>query len=328
MRCLKYKVVNKFTDYLPKTNDFEVVHEKMPDMKPGEFLVKAEYISVDPYLRSFASRRKVPYEQFSFQVGKVVESNNPEYPLKTYVVSHSGWRDYTILNGDADDIFGIKPYEPQIGDLPRSIAVGALGMPGMTAYLGFLEICKPKTGDVVCVTSAAGAVGSLVGQIAKLRGCTVIGFAGSPEKVQMLIDELGFDYAFNYKTEEDIKKAIKSVVPGIDCYFDNVGGELSANILECMNENGRVAECGSISTYGGPYQHKKPKVHSSVKIASFSFTQWDWEQQSSTIRQLKDWIQQGHIKVKETVVNGFEELPDTFIAMLKGKNVGKSVVKV
>lgn len=328
MRVIKYNVIHQFENFLPTLNDFEITHENVLPLSPGEFMVKAEYISVDPYLRSFAHRRRVPYEQFSFQVGKIVESKNPEYPENTYVVSHSGWREYTVLDGSPDDIFGIKPYPPQIKDMPLSLAVGALGMPGMTAYLGMLEICKPKKGEVVCVTSAAGAVGSLAGQIAKLKGCTVIGFAGSDEKVKMLLEEFAFDHAFNYKTVKDVPVAIHSVVEGIDCFFDNVGGELAVNILKCMNKEGRVAECGSISTYGRSTRYKKPALPGSVRVTSFSFAQWSWAEQNAAIHQLAQWIQKGTIKVKETVTNGFEVLPDTFIAMLKGDNVGKSVVKV
>lgn len=329
MRLLKYIVRTPFKEYLPEPGDFEIVHENIPNIKNGEFIVKAQYISTDPYLRSFANTRIAPYEQFGFQVGKVIDSKNPEYPTNMNVVSHSGWRDYAVLNGEPDDIFGIKPYDPQIGDLPLSLAVGALGMPGMTAYLGLLEVCKPKKGEVVCVTSAAGAVGSLVGQIAKIKGCTVIGFAGTDAKVHMLREELGFDHAFNYKTVTDIKGAIHSVVKGIDCFFDNVGGELSLNIMECMNKHGRIAVCGSISTYGGQQLvNKIPQMPSSVKVKSFSFTQWDWEQQNAAIHQLKEWVERGTIKVKESVANGFEELPDTFIAMLKGDKIGKAVVRV
>ncbi|CAB3248547.1 unnamed protein product [Arctia plantaginis] len=328
MRLVKYNVIKAFENYLPTLNDFEIAHENVPTLGPGEFLVKAVYISVDPYMRSFAHRRKVPYEQFGFQVGKVVESQNSEYPENVYVVSHSGWREYTVLNGNPDDIFSLKPYQPQIGNLPLSLSLGALGMPGMTAYLGMVEICKPKKGEVVCVTSAAGAVGSIAGQIAKIKGATVIGFAGTDEKVQMLLEELNFDHAFNYKKEKDIMGTIRSTVEGIDCYFDNVGGELAMTILKCMNPEGRVAECGSISTYGKSLANKKPALPGSVKIQSFSFAQWDWSQQSAALQHIRHWIEKGAIKVKESVANGFEVLPDTFIAMLKGDNVGKSLVKV
>lgn len=329
MMLHKYVVKKPFKGFLPDLGDFEIKSERFkPVLKNGQFLVKAEYISTDPYMRSFANKHLTPYEQFGFQVGKVVESKNPEYPVTMNVVSHSGWRDYAVLNGEPDDIFHIKPYDPQVGDLPLSLAVGALGMPGMTAYLGLLEVCKPKSGEVVCVSSAAGAVGSLAGQIAKLKGCKVIGFAGSDEKVRILTEELGFDSAFNYKTVKDVRKAIFSVSNGIDCYFDNVGGELSLTIMGCMNENGRVAVCGSISSYGNPNQLEMIAIRPTVTVQAFSFTQWDWSEQKIALQQLKEWIGRGSIKVKETVVDGFEELPGSFIAMLRGDKVGKVVVKV
>ena len=330
MMVHKYVVKKPFQGFLPDPGDFEIKVENYikHKLKNGQFLVKAEYISTDPYMRSFANKKLTPYEQFGFQVGKVVESKNPEYPVTMNVVSHSGWRDYVVLNGEPDDIFNIKPYDPQVGDLPLSLAVGALGMPGMTAYLGLLEVCKPEPGEVVCVSSAAGAVGSIAGQIAKLKGCKVIGFAGSDEKVRILTEELGFNHAFNYKTVKNVKEAIFSVSDGIDCYFDNVGGELSLNIMGCMNNNGRVAVCGSISSYGKPAELNLIAVPPTVNLQSFSFTEWDWQQQKLALQQLREWIGRGSIKVKESVIDGFEELPDSFIAMLRGDKIGKVVVKV
>ncbi|KAJ8713794.1 hypothetical protein PYW08_007414 [Mythimna loreyi] len=329
MKISKYVVTSSFKDFLPEPGDFELRNEKYPPkLKNGEFLVKAEYISTDPYMRSFANKRIAPYEQFGFQVGKVIETTNPEYPTAMTVVSHSGWRDYSVLNGDPDPIFGIKPYDPQIGELPMSLALGALGMPGMTAYLGLLNICQPKAGEVVCVSSAAGAVGSIAGQIAKLKGCVVIGFAGTDEKVRILTEELGFDYGFNYKTIKNVKDSVLSVCSGIDCYFDNVGGDLSVGVMECMKNQGRVAVCGSTSSYGNPSLMKMPKIPFTVKVQGFSFTQWSWQEQKAAIQQIKEWIDNGSIKVKESVTNGFEELPNAFIAMLRGDMVGKVVVKL
>lgn len=329
MKILKYVVKNPFKDFLPEPGDFELRDEICPPiLKNGQFLVKTEYISTDPYMRSFANKRIAPYEQFGFQVGKVIETKNSEYPVTMTVVSHSGWRDYAILDGEPDLIFGIKPYDPQIGDLPMSLAIGALGMPGMTAYLGLLNICQPKPGEVVCISSAAGAVGSIVGQIAKLKGCIVIGFAGTDEKVCILMEELGFDHAFNYKTVKDVKEAIFSVSKGVDCYFDNVGGDLSVAVMDCMRSHGRVAVCGSTSSYGNPAQMKMPKIPHTVTVQGFSFTQWSWQEQRAAIQQIKEWIANGSIKVKESITNGFEELPSAFIAMLRGDMVGKVVVKL
>lgn len=326
----KFTIVKAFKGFLPEPSNFQLGEESITPLQANEFLVMAEYISVDPYMRSFAHEKSVPYDQFGFQVGKVIESRNELYPKDTYVVSHSGWRNYVVLNGEIDEMFNMKPYKPDIGKLPLSLTLGALGMPGMTAFLGFLEICKPKKGETVCVTSAAGAVGSIVGQIArKVVDCTVIGIVGSDAKMQILKEELGFQHSINYKTE-NISERLKSISPnGIDCFFDNVGGELCNTIMQSMKEHGRVAICGSISTYGQERTNRRqPKTPVSVKIESFSFTQWDWSLQSAALRQLKEWLEQGTIKAKETATNGFEGLPDTFVAMLKGDCVGKVIVKV
>ncbi|CAG9789180.1 unnamed protein product [Diatraea saccharalis] len=144
----KFVVKNAFKGFLPKSTDFEIVKEYIIPIKTGEFLVKAAYISVDPYMRSFANDLEVPYDQFGFQVGKIIESKNSDFPVDTHVVSHSGWRDYVVLDGSEDEMFAMRPYKPEIGNLPLSLSVGVLGMPGITAYLGLLEICKPKHGEI------------------------------------------------------------------------------------------------------------------------------------------------------------------------------------
>lgn len=326
----KYVVKNSFQDFLPEITDFEIIEVPIYGLEDGQFLVKTQYISVDPYMRSFAEDLEVPYDQFGFQVGKVIESKNDEFPVNATVVSHSGWKDHVILDGSTDEMFGIKPYLPNIGNMPVSLSIGALGMPGITAYLGLTEILKPKQGEVVCVTSAAGAVGSLVGQIAKLKGCIVIGFTGSDRKAKLLKEEFGFHHALNYKTILDVKQSLKSIAPrGVDCYFDNVGGVLSDAIMDCMNEQGRVAVCGAISTYGQRLpRRRKPNTPISVSVESFSFTQWDLPRQRNALAQLKDWIQKGTVKAKETVANGFEALPNTFVALLHGDNIGKSIVRI
>lgn len=326
----KFVVQNEFEDYLPKVSDFRIVEETILPLGKNDFLVKTEYISVDPYMRSFATDRAVPYDQFGFQVGKVIESKNSEYPVGIYVVSHSGWCDYAVLNGAPDDVFEMKPYQPEVGSLPVSLSLGALGMPGMTAYLGLSEVCRPNKGDVVCVTGAAGAVGSLVGQIARLKGCTVIGIAGSDRKVQVLKQELGFHHALNYRAENNIEASLKSIAPtGIDCYFDNVGGRLSSDVMKAMKMQGRVAVCGAISTYGGQSPSvKRTSLPMSLNIEAFSFTQWERAVQRRAVVQIKEWVAHGTVKAYETITSGFEQLPDAFIGMLTGQNIGKAIVKV
>ncbi|XP_038211927.1 prostaglandin reductase 1-like [Zerene cesonia] len=220
VKARKY-VVNKNFQGVPKREDFDLVEYELPPLKEGEFLVKAEWISVDPYLRFLNSKIPAPYDQFGFQIGTVQESRNPSYPVGTQVVTHEGWCDYSNAK-ETDDPFA-KVYKlPDLQGLPTELALGVIGLPGVTSYFGLLEICQPKAGETVVVTGAAGAVGSVVGQIAKIKGCRVIGLAGSDDKVQWLEKDLGFDKAINYKTA-DIHKALAEAAPnGIDCYFDNV----------------------------------------------------------------------------------------------------------
>lgn len=207
-------------------------------------------------------------------------------------------------------------------------------MPGNTAYFGFLEICKPKPGDVVVVTGAAGAVGSLVGQLAKLKGCKVIGFAGNDEKCNWLKTELGFDHVINYKTA-NVSDALHAAAPnGVDCYFDNVGGELSSLIFRQMREYGRISICGSISSYNVPVD-QWPKVpilqplFVMKQLTMEGFQVWRYaDQWLEGISVLADWVKSGKIKYHETVTQGFENTPQALIDMLRGKNTGKAIVKL
>lgn len=220
---------------------------------------------------------------------------------------------------------------PDFGGLPSSLGVGILGMPGNTAYFGFLEICQPKAGETVVVTGAAGAVGSIVGQIAKLKGCTVIGFAGSDDKCKWLEDELGFDKAINYKNG-DMAKALKEAAPkGVDCYFDNVGGELSFTIISQMNLFGRISVCGAISGYNDQQVQvpalQKFFVFNQLKMEGFLVTRWA-DRWFEGLTEMAKWIQEGKIKYHETITLGFENTPKAFLEMLRGKNSGKAVIKV
>lgn len=221
---------------------------------------------------------------------------------------------------------------PEFGALPSSLALGTLGMPGNTAYFGFLDICKPKTGEVVAVSAAGGAVGSLVGQIAKLKGCKVIGFAGSDEKCKWLEKELGFDKVINYK-RDNVEQLIKEAAPdGIDCYFDNVGGMLSYHIIEQMRDYGRISWCGAISTYNGNFEmvpsfgtfHRRRLVMEGFQVSDSRFT----DRWMEGIQSMLKWVQEGKIKYHETVTDGFENMPKAFIEMLRGDSIGKAVVKV
>lgn len=261
----------------------------------------------------------------------MIDSKSDKFPKGVNLFGSFGWRSHTIFNANEDK----DPYVlPSFGDHSLSLGLGCLGMPGNTAYFGFFDICKPKPGEVVVITGAGGAVGSLVGQLAKLKGCQVIGFAGSDDKCTWLKNELGFDYAFNYKkvnADEELRAAAQN---GVDCYFDNVGGELSTIILGHMREFGRIVVCGSISTYNLPLADW-PKVPVSQPI--FIVRQLTMEgflvsryvdRWLEGITKLLEWIDQGKIKYHETITEGLENTPEAFIDLLRGKNIGKAIVKV
>lgn len=263
------------------------------------------------------------------QVARIVKSNNSKYPVDTHVVADLGWRSHSVVNDDSKLM-----KLPDMGDLSLSLALGTMGMPGMTAYFGLLKKCEPKSGEVVLVNAAAGAVGNVVGQIAKLKGCKVIAFAGTEEKCTWLKDELGFDHVFNYKLI-DLAKALDIAAPdGIDCYFDNVGGDFTSVVLKHMKFSGRICICGSISTYNanaknpacGPYPYLDIiiKALNLRGIMVHSFKDYFPEGQ----KQMLEWIQKGLIKTKETVTEGFENMPSAFFGLFKGSNIGKAVVKV
>ncbi|KAJ8729945.1 hypothetical protein PYW07_016983 [Mythimna separata] len=332
VKARKYVVKNNFQG-LPKREDYEIVEYELPALKNGEILVKVEWVSVDPYMRAYNARYPVPYDQFGYQVGLVEDSKDPRFPVGTRVVSHKGWCDYAVIDTNDTKSDAGKVYKlPNLKGLSNSLGVGAVGMPGATAYFGFLEICKPKAGETVVVSGAAGAVGSLVGQIAKIKGCKVIGFAGSDDKVKWL-EEIGFDKAINYKTA-DLAGALKAAAPkGVDCYFDNVGGELSSTIINQMNDNGRVSVCGAIGSYNDMGNLPKATilqpalVFHQLKIEGFLV--WRWlDRQPEAFAEIVKWIHSGQLKPRETITEGFENIFDAFVGMLQGENSGKAVIKL
>lgn len=295
--------------------------------------MEAEYLSVDPYMRPYMASYKPGVTMIGGQVAKILESKNAKYPTGAFIVGSFGWRTHTIVQPDVPNVSNPTFLLPPLGKLPVSLGIGSLGMPGNTAYFGLLDLCQPKAGETIVVTGAAGAVGSLVGQIGKLKGCRVIGFAGSDEKCAWLEKELGFDKAINYK-KGDMKAALREAAPkGVDCYFDNVGGELSSVIIFQMNPYGRIAVCGSISSYNLEAQDM-PKVY--ILQPQFVFKQlkmegflvWRWlDRWMEGITQIQKWIEGGQVKYHETITEGFENMPTAFIEMLRGANTGKAVIK-
>ncbi|XP_065089074.1 prostaglandin reductase 1-like [Ochlerotatus camptorhynchus] len=314
----------------PTNENFRLTEEELPPLQDGEFLAQAEYLSVDPYMRPYMSRFPEGSLMIGGQIAKVVESKNVAYPVGAKIFGQFGWRTHTVYNPKKAENEQ-KPYVlPDLGSLPSSLGLGVLGMPGNTAYFGLLELCTPKEGETVVVSGAAGAVGSIVGQIAKLKGCRVIGIAGSDDKCQWL-KKLDFDHAINYKTENVLEELKKAAPKGIDCYFDNVGGSITESVMRLMNLYGRISVCGTISNYStGPIKVQDPQtdfVFKQLKMEGFIVTRWQ-DRWMEGIRANLDWIKEGKLQYEETVTNGFESMPKAFMGMLKGGNTGKAIVKV
>jgi NADPH:quinone reductase len=318
---------------MPKESDFALVETPLSAPGEGQALVKTVYLSVDPYMRgritgvrSYADPVNIGDVMVGGTVGQVVESRHPGFTAGDFVLENWGWQEYAVVEGKT-----MRKLDPNLA--PVSTALGVLGMPGMTAYFGFLEICKPVAGEVVVVSGAAGAVGSLVGQIAKNRGCRVVGIAGTDQKVEWLVNELGFDAAFNYKTSPDYIAKLKELCPqGIDCYFDNVGGAITDAVFPLLNLYGRVSVCGQISMYNLEKPEPGPRLLpftlvKQLKVEGFIVVRW-MSRWPEGITQMAQWLKEGKIQYREEIVNGFGNTVKAFIGMLQGENTGKMLVKV
>ncbi|XP_011164079.1 prostaglandin reductase 1 [Solenopsis invicta] len=336
MKAKKYVLVKHFENEV-KPTDLQLVEEELPKLQDGEYLAEAEYLSVDPYMRPYVQRFPVGITMIGGQVAKIIESKNPDFPVGKRVCGYLGWRTHTIVKPNTPDnpIMNQPAYIlPDMGDLPPSLALGVLGMPGNTAYFGLMELCKPKSGETIVISGAAGAVGSHVGQIAKNLGLTVIGICGSDEKCKWLTEELGFDSAINYKTAPIASKLRETAPKGVDCYFDNVGGDISSTVMYQMNLFGRVAVCGSISSYDAD-PSSLPKctilqptlVFNQLKVEGFIVTRWIDRWNEGIGYNLK-LIREGKLRYRETVTKGFENMFEAFTGMLRGNNTGKAVVQV
>jgi len=318
---------------LPKESDFALIDSPMPSASGDQVLVKTVYLSVDPYMRgritgvrTYADPVNIGDVMVGGTVGQVVESPAPEFKPNDFVTGYWGWQEFAAVSAK-----GLRKLDP--GLAPVSTALGVLGMPGMTAYFGFLDICKPQPGETVLVSGAAGAVGSLVGQIAKIHGCRVVGIAGADDKVDWIVNELGFDAGFNYKTTSDYSAKLKELCPGgIDCYFDNVGGAITDAVFPLMNVNGRVSVCGQISQYNLEKPEPGPRPLTAIlvkqlKVEGFIVTRF-YDRFPEGLRQMAQWLREGRLNNREQVVEGFENSVKAFIGMLKGENTGKMLVKV
>ncbi|MGA3295030.1 MAG: NADP-dependent oxidoreductase [Candidatus Acidiferrales bacterium] len=317
---------------MPKESDFRIVEAPIIALANGQILVRTFFLSVDPYMRgrmngvrTYADPVDIGQVMVGGTVGKVLQSLNSQFQAGDIVVGYWGWQEYAILDGR-----GLQKLDAS--GAPVSTALGVLGMPGMTAYFGFLDICQPKPGETVVVSGAAGAVGSLVGQIAKIKGCRAVGTAGSDQKVAWLTGELGFDGAFNYKTTEDYVAKLKELCPkGIDCYFDNVGGNVTDAVLPVLNVRARISVCGQISQYNAanPELGVRPYVYllsKQSRAEGFIISQFA-DRFPEGIAQMAQWLKEGNLKYREHVVTGFENAPRALIGVLQGDNTGKMLVR-
>jgi NADPH-dependent curcumin reductase CurA len=318
---------------MPKESDFKLIQSPVPEAGPGQILVRMLYISVDPYMRgrmndvkSYAPAVQIGEVMGAGAVGEVVASNNARFQVGDTVEGFFGWQQYAASDGE-----GVRKVDPSLA--PVFTALSVLGMPGLTAYFGFLEVGRPRSGETVVVSGAAGAVGSLVGQIAKISGCRVIGIAGSDQKTSWLTKELGFDAAFNYKTTSDYAAKLHELCPdGVDIYFDNVGGTITDAVFYALNLRGRVVVCGQIAQYCAEKPEIGPRLlwHLIVKRArAEGFLVFDYAPRyAEGLRQLAMWLNAGKLKHREQFVDGIENTPRAFIGMLCGENTGKQLVRL
>jgi len=317
----------------PQESDFKLVESTVTAPGAGQFLVRALYLSVDPYMRprigggrSYAAGVEVGDVMIGGVVGQVLESNHPQFSPGDIVEGMFGWQQYAISDGT-----GVRKVDPQTA--PISTAIGVLGMPGLAAYFGLLDIGKPQPGETVVVSAAAGAVGSAVGQIAKIKGCRVVGIVGSEEKVRCVVDELGFDTAFNYKTTPSYYRKLKESCPnGVDVYFDNVGGEITDAVIRLVNVRARLVICGQISQYNLEKPEMGPRwlwalITKQARAEGFLVFQFA-DRYEPALREMAQWVKEGKLKYHETITEGIENAPRAFIGMLKGENIGKQLVKV
>ena len=321
---------------MPDENTFRMEEQPIPEPGPGEIMYRSDWLSLDPYMRgrmvdapSYVPPVQIGEVMTGATVGEVIKSNNPAFKEGDWVEGRLGWQDYSV-GGPAD----MRVIDT--GDLPKSLALGALGMPGNTAYFGLLDVGEARVGDTVVVSAASGAVGAMVGQIAKLSGCRVVGIAGSQDKIDYVTKELGFDACINYKDCADtnaLSKALKAVCPaGIDVFFDNVGGWVFDSVMPLINLRARVVICGMISQYNLTEMEMAPRTtrHLLVKRAKMQgLIVFDFlSRYPESLERLTRWIQNGDIKYKEDITVGLENAPAGFNRLMEGKNFGKAVVKI
>jgi len=316
----------------PKRSDWTYADEPVRDLGEGELLVKVLYISLDPAMRGWMNEGRsyiapvaIGAVMRALAAGRVVASRNPAFAAGDFLSGSFGVQEYAISNGE-----GVNRVDTRFAPLP--VHLSALGMTGMTAYFGLLDVGQPKPGETVVVSGAAGAVGAVAGQIAKIKGCRVAGIAGGAEKCRYIVDELGFDASIDYKSE-DVRASLKRHCPqGVDVYFDNVGGEILDTVLGLLARRARVVICGAISQYNNTTPVKGPSNYLSLLVNHArmeGFVVFDYAGRFGDAgRELAGWMAEGRIKSREHVVAGLESFPDALLMLYKGENFGKLLLKV
>jgi NADPH-dependent curcumin reductase CurA len=323
-------LANRPTGWVQES-DFKIVETDIPKAAVGQVLVKNLYLSLDPYMRgrmnagpSYAANVAIGQVMVGGTAGEVVESSNPNFKPGDTVTGYFGWQQYGVSNGAELQKVDAKA-------APLSAYLGAVGMPGLTAWWGLLDIGAPKAGETVVVSAAAGAVGSIVGQIAKLKGCRAVGVAGGKAKCDLVVNEFGFDACVDYKGG-NLAKDLRAAAPkGIDIYFENVGGVVLETVTLQLNPFARIPFCGLISQYNEPRPHGLDNfvmlLINRVKLQGFIVSDYA-SRSSEAVAELAQWVREGKIKYRETIANGIENAPRAFIGLLKGENIGKQLVKL
>jgi NADPH-dependent curcumin reductase CurA len=314
-----------------KETDFRIAETPLPAPADGQVLLKNLYLSLDPYMRGAMNEKRAygkPLQIGDVMVGETIsevsESRNPKFKPGDTVAAQAGWQQYALSDGE-----NLRPVDPRL--LPASVYLGVAGMPGVTAWYGLLKIGQPKPGETVVVSAASGAVGSVVGQIAKIRDCRVVGVAGGKQKCDYVTGDLGFDACIDHR-DANWYEALKEATPkGIDIYFENVGGPLLDAVLGRCNPFARIPLCGMIAEYNAKERYGLKNLISAVGnrirlqgfIISDHFDIWP-----EALAQLAQWISEGKLKYRETVTNGLENAPAAFVGLFKGENFGKQIVKI
>ncbi|WP_046213736.1 NADP-dependent oxidoreductase [Paenibacillus wulumuqiensis] len=317
----------------PEMENFSFNKAELSSPEDGQLLVKTLYVSVDPYMRgrmkdakSYAAPFQIGEPITGGSVGKVLSSKHPDYKEGDIIAGGWGWQRYAIIDGN-----GQRKVDPELA--PITTALGVLGMTGLTAYYGTLRIGNPQPGETMVVSGAGGAVGMIAGQIGKIKGARVVGISGSDEKNRYLKEELGFDEVINYKTDQPIREALQKACPdGIDVYFENVGGDITDAVIEQLNRNARIPLCGQISLYNQENPEMGPRILPALLTRTVllkGFLVGDYADENvQALQELGQWVREGKLKYKENIVEGFDRIPEAFLGLFTGENLGKQLVKV